>query len=73
MNKSGPKLAVFIIEMGSTTSSGGRSRTEKIMLRKIEPKSFGIAIAKVEPTKKWLLPSDAVVAAVAGGRQVYMG
>ena len=43
------------------------------MLRKIEPMSFGIAIAKVEPTKKWLLPSDAVVAAVAGGRQVCMG
>ncbi len=34
------------------------------MLRKIEPKSS---------TKKWLLPSDAVVAAVAGGRQVCMG
>ena len=57
------------------------------MLRKIEPKSFGIAmgnavnyvgyaksyVKKVEPTKKWLLPSDAVVAAVAGGRQVCMG
>ena len=46
------------------------------MLRKIEPKSFGIAksdVKKVEPTKKWLLPSDAVVAAAAGGRQVCMG
>ena len=44
---------VFYVPSTKTTTTSGRSRTEKIMLRKIEPKSFGIAMCKGGIYQKW--------------------